>query len=124
MEQTTISIRMDKDLKKKMERLCDDLGMNLTTAFTIFAKKATREHRIPFEVSADPVRENIVTEEDLRRGAEEIAAGLGLKVTMEELEALEREPPDGPTFRELERRHAELQVKLREWRAARGYADE
>lgn len=124
MAQATISIRMDEELKKKMERLCDDLGMNLTTAFTIFAKKATREQRIPFEVSAGPGYKNIVTEEDLRRGAEEIAAGLGLEVTMEELEALEHEPPDGPTFRELERRRAELQVKLREWRAAKGYADE
>jgi len=45
---------MDEDLKKRMERLCDELGMNLTTAFTIFAKKATRENRIPFEVDADP----------------------------------------------------------------------
>jgi len=115
---------MDEELKKKMERLCDDLGMNLTTAFTIFAKKATREHRIPFEVSADPVSKNIVTGEDLRRGIEEIAAGLGLAVTTEELDALEHEPPDGPTFRELERRQAELQGKLREWRAAKGYADE
>jgi len=45
---------MDEDLKKRMEKLCDELGMNLTTAFTIFAKKATREHRIPFELDADP----------------------------------------------------------------------
>ena len=28
--------------------------MNMTTAFTIFAKKMTREKRIPFEVSVDP----------------------------------------------------------------------
>ena len=28
--------------------------MSMTTAFTIFAKKMTREHRIPFEVSCDP----------------------------------------------------------------------
>ena len=26
----------------------------MTTAFTIFAKKVTKERRIPFEVSADP----------------------------------------------------------------------
>ncbi|MDT3843671.1 MAG: type II toxin-antitoxin system RelB/DinJ family antitoxin [Bacillota bacterium] len=41
-------------MKKSMEKLCDELGMSMTTAFTIFAKKMTREHRIPFEVSADP----------------------------------------------------------------------
>ena len=49
-----INFRMDPDLKKDMEKLCDELGMSMTTAFTIFAKKMTREHRIPFDVSADP----------------------------------------------------------------------
>ena len=39
MAQSMVTFRMDSDLKNKMEKLCDDLGMNLTTAFTIFAKK-------------------------------------------------------------------------------------
>lgn len=34
--------------------LCNDMGLSMTTAFTIFAKTVTREKRIPFEVSADP----------------------------------------------------------------------
>ena len=37
-----------------MEAVCKDMGMTMTTAFTIFAKKVCRERRIPFEVSADP----------------------------------------------------------------------
>ncbi|SET19243.1 DNA-damage-inducible protein J [Pseudobutyrivibrio sp. C4] len=49
-----VNFRMDADLKKSMEALCDELGMSMTTAFTIFAKKMTREHKIPFEVSVDP----------------------------------------------------------------------
>ncbi|HAQ52750.1 MAG TPA: type II toxin-antitoxin system antitoxin, RelB/DinJ family [Lachnospiraceae bacterium] len=49
-----VNFRMDSDLKKNMESLCAELGMSMTTAFTIFAKKMTREKRIPFEVSADP----------------------------------------------------------------------
>jgi DNA-damage-inducible protein J len=44
---------MDADLKKDMEETCRELGMNMTTAFTVFAKKMTRERRIPFEVSID-----------------------------------------------------------------------
>ena len=35
--------------------LCNDMGLSMTAAFTIFAKTVTREKRIPFEVSADPV---------------------------------------------------------------------
>ena len=54
MAQTLVNFRMDEDLKQSMERTCQDLGMNMTTAFTIFAKKVGRERRIPFEVSADP----------------------------------------------------------------------
>lgn len=37
-----------------MEQVCADMGLSMTTAFTIFAKKVSREKRIPFEVSADP----------------------------------------------------------------------
>ena len=49
-----VNFRMDPDLKRSMEEVCAEMGLSMTTAFTIFAKKASREHRIPFEVSADP----------------------------------------------------------------------
>lgn len=49
-----VNFRMDADLKKSMEQVCADMGLSMTTAFTIFAKKVSREKRIPFEVSADP----------------------------------------------------------------------
>lgn len=54
MAQTMVNFRMDEDLKKKMEKICADMGMSMTTAFTIFAKTVIREKRIPFEVTADP----------------------------------------------------------------------
>lgn len=54
MAQTLVNIRMDEELKKSMEATCQELGMNMTTAFTIFARKMSREKRIPFEVSVDP----------------------------------------------------------------------
>jgi DNA-damage-inducible protein J len=45
---------MDKDLKEGMESACKEMGMSMTTAFTIYAKKVSKERRIPFEVAADP----------------------------------------------------------------------
>ncbi len=54
MAQTMVNFRMDEELKKSMEQVCSDMGLTLTAAFTIFAKKVARERRIPFEVSADP----------------------------------------------------------------------
>lgn len=53
MAQTSFSIRMDEDLKKQFSILCDSIGMNMTTAFCIFAKKAVSEQRIPFELTAN-----------------------------------------------------------------------
>lgn len=52
MAQTTVNIRMDEELKKQAESLFSDFGMNMTTAFTIFAKAVVRERKIPFEISA------------------------------------------------------------------------
>ena len=54
MAQAMVNFRMDEDLKKSMEQTCSDMGMSMTTAFTIFAKTVSREKRIPFEITADP----------------------------------------------------------------------
>lgn len=51
---TVVSFRMEEELKDNFEKTCAELGMNVTTAITIFALKMTREKRIPFEVSIDP----------------------------------------------------------------------
>lgn len=49
-----VNFPMDADLKKSMEQACAELGISMTTAFTIFAKKVSYEKRIPFDVSVDP----------------------------------------------------------------------
>lgn len=53
MAQTSLNIRMDENLKKQFDSLCEEIGMSMTTAVCIFAKKAVRERRIPFELTAD-----------------------------------------------------------------------
>lgn len=77
MAQTMINIRMDEDLKKSMEQTCQELGMSMTTAFTIFAKKMSREKRIPFEVSVDPFYSDR-NMAHLRRGVAALNAGQGV----------------------------------------------
>ena len=54
MAQTTVSVLMDDALKKEFDNVCTDLGLSMTTAITMLAKKMTREKRLPFEVSIDP----------------------------------------------------------------------
>ena len=53
MAQTNINIRMDKELKEQFDLFCSNVGMSMTTAFCIFAKKAVREQKIPFEITAE-----------------------------------------------------------------------
>ena len=54
MATTSITIRMDEKLKKQAEILFEDMGLNMTTAFTMFTKAVVRQNKIPFEITADP----------------------------------------------------------------------
>ena len=54
MAQAMINFRIDEKIKKEMEKICREMGMSMTIAFTIFATKVTKEKRIPFEITADP----------------------------------------------------------------------
>ena len=83
MAQTTVSIRMDEGLKKELEWLCNELGMNITTAMTVFAKTAVRERRIPFDLALTPLSlqraiEDMTKEEfdaKIQAGLDDIASG-------------------------------------------------
>lgn len=54
MAQVIVNFRMDEDVKKNMEQACKEMGLSMTAAFTIFAKKVGNEKRIPFEITAQP----------------------------------------------------------------------
>ena len=85
MAQAMINFRMDEELKKGMEETCKDLGLSMTTAFTIFAKKMTREKRIPFDVSVDPFySESNITY--LKKVVEDIESGKAVLVEHELIE--------------------------------------
>ena len=66
MAQTNINIRMDETLKQQFDRLCNEFGLNMTTAFNIFAKTVVRQQRIPFEISLDaPNAETLAAIDDV-----------------------------------------------------------
>lgn len=69
MAQTTVSVRMDDNLKRSFDNVCNELGLSMTTAITMLAKKMTRENRLPFEVSIDP----FYSEENMKRLRKSIA---------------------------------------------------
>ena len=67
---------IDEDLKEEFSQFCDQVGMSMTTAFTIFARKAVREQKIPFEITGDPFY-SPANMARLRKAAAEMDAGAG-----------------------------------------------
>ena len=85
MAQTNINIRMDENLKRDFDNLCNDLGLTMTTAFTVFAKTVVRRQRIPFEISMDiPNAETIAAIEEIQ----EMKLNPHLRKSFDSVEAL------------------------------------
>jgi len=49
-----ITVRVDRSLKDNADRLFERLGLNMTTAFNVFLRKAVDENAIPFPISVKP----------------------------------------------------------------------
>ena len=55
MAQTTqISFRIDSEIQGEAERVLYEIGLSMEDAVTAFLTKVVREHRVPFELPADP----------------------------------------------------------------------
>ena len=86
---TTVSLRLEDSMKKDLDEMCSEMGMNITTFFMVYAKRALRDRKIPFDISApiDPFysKPNM---NQLEKAAAQVEAGKVVTKTMEELEAL------------------------------------
>jgi DNA-damage-inducible protein J len=72
-----VTIRLDREVKEQAETLFNELGMNLSTAFNIFARQSLRQGKIPFEIY-DP----FYSEKNQARLARSIADAEAGKVTV------------------------------------------
>ena len=79
-ETINVTIRLDKDVKESAEKMFNEFGMNLSTAFNIFARQTLRQGKIPFEIY-DP----FYNEKNQKRLAHSIADAESGKVTVHEL---------------------------------------
>lgn len=50
MATTTINVRVDEDLKRRVESIYSELGMNLSTAINVFLRASVRYDGIPFDM--------------------------------------------------------------------------
>ena len=53
MAKVSTNISLDADLKKASQELFSDLGMDLTTAVTVFIKQSLRVQGLPFTVTRE-----------------------------------------------------------------------
>jgi len=88
-----VNIRIDDTLKEQGEKLFTALGMNFSTAVSVFISQSVREGGLPFAVTTktDPFfsESNMKV---LRASIADMDAGRGIvRKTMEELEAMEDE---------------------------------
>ncbi|MFI3174572.1 MAG: type II toxin-antitoxin system RelB/DinJ family antitoxin [Bacillota bacterium] len=90
MAKTMVNFRIDDEIKKEMEVACQEMGMNISTAFTIFATKVAREKRIPFDVCVDPFYSES-NMNALKQSIHEMENGKVVVKTMQELEEMENE---------------------------------
>ena len=88
MAQAMVNFRMDEDLKRGMEKTCKEMGMSMTTAFTIFAAKVNSEKRIPFDISANPSFTGERLRETMKSMQKEAAINGTADMTMDEIDEI------------------------------------
>lgn len=49
-----INIRIDEDLKNTVQKILEEMGMDMSTAVTILFKEINRTHEFPFKPCAKP----------------------------------------------------------------------
>lgn len=64
IDKKTIHVKIDADMKEKAEHLFDELGINMTTAITMFLKQSIRDKELPFQPSLEN-RDSIQARRDI-----------------------------------------------------------
>ena len=69
MSKTSMSIRLDSEVKEQAQQVFNDLGMDMTTAINIFLRQAIQYQGLPFDVRLDENRKllEVLTDLDQNR---------------------------------------------------------
>lgn len=85
---TNVNFRMDKNLKIRFEKVCNELGLSMSTAFTVFAKTMVRQQRVPFDISLEiPNEETLKSIENIEKGRNLSKRFTSIEELMEDLNA-------------------------------------
>lgn len=84
MASTNVTFRIDEDLKNRFEQFCDDVGMSMTTAFTLFMKSTLQKDRLPFAIERDPFYSE-TNMKHIEEGIRQAENGEYVTVTLDEI---------------------------------------
>ena len=87
MADTTVTIRVDEQVKKNFEAFCEDVGINMSTAVNMFIYAVIREQKIPFNIYSDKEKVIRKAKEALKNIQEEAVRNGTSEMTMEEIDA-------------------------------------
>lgn len=79
MAQSSLTVRLDSDLKIKFDKLCEEFGMSTNTAFNIYVRQVVRSRRIPFSIEAPSKEEALVNGRAAFNAMRKAAADAGLQ---------------------------------------------
>ena len=48
-----VNIRMDDTTKAQFDAFCSEVGLSVSAAFNLFAKRVVKEQRIPFDITTE-----------------------------------------------------------------------
>jgi DNA-damage-inducible protein J len=71
MPDTTVTIRVEEDIKHKFEEFCSDVGINMSVAVNMFIRASLKEHRIPFQIESSKSYNGLALIKKMRAKAEE-----------------------------------------------------
>lgn len=55
---TTVNMRVDGELKRQAEKICEDIGLTPSAAYTLFLKAIVRTRSIPFKLEVSNLDAN------------------------------------------------------------------
>ena len=87
MSKTSMSIRLDSEVKEQAQQVFNNLGMDMTTAINIFLRQAIQYQGLPFDVRLDENQKLLQVLTDLDQNRNMSQSFESVSVLMEDLRA-------------------------------------
>lgn len=87
MSKTSMSIRLDSEIKEQAQQVFNNLGMDMTTAINIFLRQAIQYQGLPFDVRLDENRKLLEVLTDLNQNRNMSQSFESVSDLMEDLRA-------------------------------------